>query len=61
MEISLFLCFIYGFIGGQWAGFANREQIRLHGYSWWRSPLVIVINVLFWPVCMVVAKIRRLI
>ncbi len=59
MNIShMGFAFIYGFIGGQWAYFANKEQTRLYGFCWWRNLLVIIVNFVFWPICMVIAKLK---
>ena len=58
MMVGMLIAFAYGFVGGEWGRFANKEQTRLYGFSWWRNPLVILFNCVLWPVCMVIAKVK---
>lgn len=41
-----------------WACYAVRRQIKLHGWSWWRVPLVAVVNFVACPLYMVIATVR---
>ena len=41
-----------------WACYAVRRQIKLHGRSWWRVPLVAVVNFVACPLCIVIATVR---
>jgi len=35
-------------------------QVKMNGWSWWRVPLVIVVNFAAWPLCALVALSRMI-
>jgi len=41
-----------------WACYAVRRQIKLHGWSYWRVPIVAVVNLTACPLCIVIATVR---
>jgi hypothetical protein len=41
-----------------WACYAVRRQVKLHGWSWWRVPLVAAVNFAACPLCIVIATAR---
>lgn len=48
----------YMFCAFLWGLYAVRRQVKLHGWSWWRVPLVGMLNAAFCPICMVFAIVR---
>jgi len=41
-----------------WGAYAVRRQVKLHGWSKWRIPLVAILNIFFCPFCMIWAIVK---
>jgi len=57
--LGMLLSVLYVVLAVLWGVFSVHMQLKLHGRSWWRVPLVFILNTMFFPICVGIAIFKR--
>ena len=53
------LFWIYLILCAGWSGFCTGRQIHDYYYDTWKWPLILILNFVFMPICLLIFLIRR--